>query len=100
MKSEGLGTMISERSTVVAAKDQVSCDLAGEAAILNVPKGTYYGLDAVGARIWSLLQTPREVAEIHHTIVAEYDVTSERCLRELLELLEKLQAEGLIEVRG
>lgn len=100
MKNEARGTMISEQSIVVAAKDQVSCDLAGEAAILNVPQGTYYGLDAVGARIWSLLQAPREVAEIHRTIAAEYDVTPERCLRDLLDLLEKLRAEGLIEVRG
>lgn len=92
--------MISKRSVIVAATDQVSCDLAGEAAILNVQKGVYYGLDAAGARIWSLVQEPREVAEIHRIIIAEYDVEPERCLRDLFELLEKLQAEGLIEVRG
>jgi hypothetical protein len=91
--------MISGRSIVVAAKDQVSCDLAGEAAILNVPKGTYYGLDAVGARIWALVKEPRAVSEIQRTVCAEYDVEPDRCLRDLLDLLEKLQAEGLIEVR-
>ena len=34
-------------SIVVAAKDQASADLAGEAVILNLESGVYYGLDAV-----------------------------------------------------
>jgi hypothetical protein len=90
---------ISDRSVVVAAKDQVSCDLAGEAAILNVKSGVYYGLNPVGARIWNLMQEPRAVAEIQTAITNEYDVESERCARDLVGLLEKLLAEGLIELR-
>ncbi len=90
---------ISDRSIVVAAKDQVSCDLAEEAAILNTKNGVYYGLDPVGARIWTLMQEPRAVSEIQKTIAGEYDVESERCTRDLFGLLEKLLAEGLIEVK-
>jgi len=89
---------ISDRSIVVAAKDQVSCDLAGEAAILNMKNGVYYGLDTLGARIWNLMQQPRAVSEIQSAIIGEYDVEPERCARDLLGLLEKLLAEGLIEV--
>jgi Coenzyme PQQ synthesis protein D (PqqD) len=94
-----MGATISDRSVVVAAKDQVSCDLAGEAAILNITNGVYYGLDPVGARIWSLMQQPRSVGEIQTVITGEYDVEPERCARDLVSLLEKLLAEGLIEVR-
>jgi hypothetical protein len=94
-----LSPNISERSVVVATKDQVSCDLAGEAAILNIKNGVYYGLDPVGARIWNLVQQPREVAEIQNAITEEYDVEPERCARDLVRLLEKLLAEGLIEVK-
>jgi Coenzyme PQQ synthesis protein D (PqqD) len=95
-----MGLTISDRSVVVAAKDQVSCDLAGEAAILNIKNGVYYGLDPVGARIWNLVQEPRAVAEIQTAITNEYDVEPERCARDLLGLLEKLLAEGLIEVKN
>ena len=91
-----MGATISDRSVVVAAKDQVSCDLAGEAAILNITNGVYYGLDPVGARIWSLMQQPRSVGEIQTVITGEYDVEPERCARDLVNLLEKLLAEGLI----
>ena len=91
--------MISDQSVVVAVTDQVSCDLAGEAAILNVKSGVYYGLDPVGARIWSLIQEPRAVEEIQRAITGEYDVEPDRCSRDLFSLLEKLLAEGLIEVK-
>jgi len=74
---------ISDQSTVVAIKDQVSCDLAGEAAILNITSGVYYGLDPVGARIWSLMQQPRQVSAIQSAIMEEYDVEPERCAQDL-----------------
>jgi len=90
---------VSGRSTVVAAKDQVSCDLAGEAAILNLESGVYYGLDAVGARVWHLLQEPRTVQDIRETLLMEYEVERDRCERDLLALLQELVAAGLIEVR-
>lgn len=90
---------VSGRSTVVAAKDQVSCDLAGEAAILNLQSGVYYGLDAVGARVWHLLQEPRTVQDIRDTILMEYEVERDRCEHDLLALLQELVAAGLIEVR-
>jgi hypothetical protein len=90
---------ISDRTVVVAAKNQVSCDLAGEAAILNIESGVYYGLDPVGARIWTLMQEPREVVEIQNAITNEYDVEPEQCARDLVGLLEKLLAEGLIELK-
>ena len=85
------------QSTLVAVKDQVSADLAGEAAILHLKSGVYYGLDPVGARIWELLKTPRTVAEIRDALLREYDVEPETCEKDLAALLEKLHEEQLIE---
>jgi len=86
-------------SIIRAASEQVSCDLAGEVAILDVKSGTYYGLNAVGARIWNLIQEPRTVNEIRDTLLKEYDVETECCERELLALLQDLAATGLVEVK-
>ncbi len=94
-----VGETISGNSVVVSAKDQVSCDLAGEAAILNLKNGVYYGLDPLGARIWNLIQTPRTVNEVCETLLKEYDVQADRCECDLLALLQKLATERLIEVR-
>jgi hypothetical protein len=92
--------VVSRGSTVVAAKDQVSSDLGGEVAILDLKAGVYYGLDAVGARIWSLIQEPRTVNEIRDILLEEYEVEPERCERDLLVLLQRLADEGIIEVEA
>lgn len=90
--------LISLKSTIVASKDQISCDLAGEAAILDLKSGTYYGLDEVGATVWGLIAEPRRVSEIQEALLDRYDVEVERCGRELIQLLGELRAQGLIQV--
>ena len=90
---------LSRQTIVVAARGQVSCALDGEAAILNISNGTYYGLDAVGAEIWRLVQNPQRVTQIREAVVELYDVPAERCENDIIDLLEMLLAEGLIETR-
>jgi hypothetical protein len=87
---------VPDDSRFVVSPDQVSCDLGGEAAILHLKSAIYYGLDPVGARIWDLLRTPKTLAELRDAVVAEYEVDSETCERDLRDLLEKLAAAGLI----
>ena len=87
-------------SIVVAAKEQVSCPLGEEAAVLNLKNSVYYGLDSVGARVWTLLQQPRSVGELRDTLLSEYDVEARRCEQDLLALLETMRNEGLIEIRS
>ncbi len=89
---------ISLDSMVVASKEQASADLGDEAAILNLKSGVYYGLDAVGARIWNLIQTPRTVREVRDTLLAEYDVEADRCGDDLIKLLGELAEHDLIDV--
>ena len=88
------------RSVVVASKDQMASDIAGETVILGLSAGRYYGLDAVGARVWQIIQTPTAVADLARTIVGEYDVEPDRCEADLLALLQKMADAGLVEVRS
>ena len=89
---------VSMTSTVVATREQISCDLVGEVVILDLKSGVYYGLDAVGARIWSLIQEPMAVSDIRDIILAEYEVDADRCARDLLALLGELAAVALVKV--
>src|SRR5437879_4369638 len=84
-------------SLVVAAKDQVSSNLAGEIVILSLQTSRYFGLDRVAARIWELLKAPARVAAIRDTIIREHEVEPGRCERDLLALLQQLAEQGLIE---
>jgi hypothetical protein len=89
---------IESGARIVAVADQVSCDLAGEAAILNLKNGVYYGLNSVGAFIWNLVQQPKSIDEVKTAVLKEYDVDATQCEADLLLLLADLKENGLIEV--
>jgi hypothetical protein len=91
---------ISLRSRVVVAKQNLSCALGDEAAILQMRSGVYYGLDPIGARLWTLLAEPRTVEDLRETLIAEYEVERARCEADLLALLENMHSKGLIEIRN
>ncbi len=84
-------------AVLVAARDQVSAEVEGEAVILNLADGVYYGLDGVGARVWELLREPRSVAELRDALTAEYDVDADTAWRDLQVLLGELSARRLVE---
>lgn len=46
--------------------------------ILDLKGGAYYGLDAVGASVWSLIQEPKTLGEIRNVILEEYEVEPQR----------------------
>jgi hypothetical protein len=89
--------MISITSKVVVSKHQVSCDLAGETAILGLKNGVYYGLNPVGARIWNLIQQRMCLGGIRDQIVREYDVDPGRCEADLRVILRELMDHELVE---
>src|SRR5262249_54812164 len=89
---------VSLDSVVVTAKDQASCRLEDEVAIVQLKSGVYYGLDPVGARIWELIATPRTVRAVRDALLAEYEVDADRCENDLLQLLQTMTDAGLVEV--
>ncbi len=91
---------LSDESRIAVSADQVSCDLAGEAAILNLKNSVYYGLDPVGASVWSLIQQPKTIAEIREALLGIYDVDSSQLESDLQSLLTQLSEQGLIEIRA
>ena len=84
------------QSRVVVSDEQVHTSLGDEAVILGLGDGVYYGLDSVGARVWSLLAAPRRVSEIVDAVTVEFEVSRERCERDVLALLGELAERQLI----
>lgn len=68
-----------------------------ETVILDLASGTYFGLDAVGARIWQLLTEGRSSAEVCDTMLAEFEVSRDEFERDLFDLLSTLADKGLIQ---
>src|SRR3954465_5917416 len=89
---------LDDASRIVISADQVSCGLGDEAAIVNLKNGVYYGLDPVGARIWSVLREPVTFAQVRETLLREYDVEPETLECDVRSFLEQLEEQGLIEI--
>jgi hypothetical protein len=90
-------TELQDNTTLRAGADQMSCDLNGEAAILQLSSGSYFGLDEVGARIWQCLQQPTTAGEIVRDLLGEYEVEAETCRADVLNLLVEMIDAGIVE---
>ena len=84
-------------STIVARQDGlIEAEVDSEIVALNIERGTCYGLNRVGSRIWNLLARPTRVDDLCAVLIGEYKVDAAVCERQLIDLLESLRAEGLI----
>jgi hypothetical protein len=52
-------------------------DVSGEFVLLNLQSGVYYGLDAIGSRMWQLLTEQRDVDEVCSILIDEYETSSD-----------------------
>lgn len=92
-------TAVTLGSTVVAAANQLSTVLDGEAVVLELDSGTYFGLADVGARIWALVQEPITCAALLDVLLDEYAAERSVLERDLLTFVRELRASNLLEVQ-
>ena len=85
---------LSDKPTIPA--QVMARQVGGETVILDLGSGTYFGLDPVGARAWQLIGEGKTLAEVCDTLFDEYDVARDTLERDILDLVEKLQAQNLI----
>jgi hypothetical protein len=85
-------------SLVQRSADQIACDMGGEVVVLDLKSGTYYGLDTLGAKVWSLIEQPVTLSHIREEIMAEYDVDAATCDRDVAAFLDRMQAIGLVQI--
>ena len=85
-------------SRVRVNDDVLFQELQGEAVLLNLKSGVYFGLDPVGTRIWKLFAEHEVLSEVAQAVVAEYDVAEDRCSEDLLKLVDDLEKQELVSV--
>lgn len=93
--SIGPETTISRNRDILHAR--VGTD---EAVMMSIEAGHYYGLNAVGARIWELLGTPQTVERLCERIRAEFDVDKQTCDAAILKFAEELIDNGIVHASG
>ena len=81
---------------VVISQQVIAREVGEELVILDLSGGTYFGLDAVGARIWQLMGESKSLAEICEVMLDEYDVSRAELERDIMILAGELSTRNLI----
>lgn len=84
-------------SDAFEANPQVLCrELSGEAVLLNLESGVYYGLDPVGTRIWTLVTRQQPLASVCAVLLGEYEVSADVLAEDVRALVADLCVKGLL----
>ncbi len=76
-------------------------EINGECVLLNMESEQYFGLGAVGARIWELLgEEEGNTAKVLDQMQAEYEIDHETLKRDFTNLLEEMEREHLITIES
>ena len=89
---------ISFSDRVRVPDDVLISNLQEESVILNLDSERYYGLDDVGTRFLSVLNTSDSIEAAYEKLIQEYDVDEEMLRKDLLTLVENLLAQGIFQL--
>ena len=76
--------------------DVLISNLQQESVILNLDSERYYGLDDVGTRFLTALNTAESIEAAYEALRREYDVDAHVLRDDLLELTESLLKQGIL----
>lgn len=83
---------------IVRKEEVLASNLDDEVVMMNLESDSYYGMNAVGSRIWDLLERPLAVAELCAKLQEEFDVDDETCQRDVLPFIQKTIDEKLVRI--
>jgi hypothetical protein len=89
---------ISLDTRIVIPGDVFFQEVAGEAVILEVKSGKYFGLDEIGTRMWQLLSENGHLLPTYQILLNEYDVDPARLERDLIQLVHSFVEKNLMEI--
>jgi hypothetical protein len=90
---------LSPDAVVARRAEPLTATVDGELVMLDPRTGRYFALDAVGLRVWQLLEQPHSVGALCESLEGEFDVAPEACRRDVLTFLEQLDQAELLDVR-
>ena len=77
-------------------EDMIGAPVEGGYVLLDVEQGKYLHFNATAMRVWEMLETPKTLAELCAALQARFDVSPERCAKEVGALTDRMLAAGLI----
>lgn len=86
------------KSEVKISKNVFFREMEGEAVLLNVQTGVYFGLDSTGTAIWQILEKKSRLDQVLKAMLQDYEIDEDTCRADLLKFVSSLEKNGLLEV--
>jgi len=87
---------LSITDAVRVPEDVIFRELNGEAVILHLDNGTYFGLNSVGMRIWQLCEQHGSLREVWEAMQREFDAPGDALQSDLLAFVNELSSKRLL----
>jgi hypothetical protein len=78
----------------------LSREVHGEAVLLHLDSGEYFGLDGVATRMWQLLSELGDLPRVESAMCEEYDIEPAAAARDVKAFVGQLMEKRLIEFAG
>ena len=83
---------------VLLSPDAMFQEISGEGVILDLASASYFGLDEVGVRLWTLLQNDPSLQLACDALLVEYEVDRAQLETDLIQLVRELANAGLARI--
>ena len=80
------------------SKEVIFQELEGEAVLLNMQSGIFFGLNPVAKRMWELLNELGQAEKVLQQLLREYEASEEQLRQDLVNFIERLKSKGLVEI--
>ncbi len=96
--NRAMGLVDSQRIRI--RDDVLSRVLEGEAVLLDLKSGTYFGLNEVGSEVWEIIRSGADIGQIRAKLLEQFDVDRHTVDRDLETLIAQLEERGLVEIES
>ena len=97
------GALVSDALTpetiIVRRSDLMTSELSDtELVMLNIERGSYYGMADTARVIWNYLDQPRSIAQVCDSLLTHYAVDRQTCEQQVLDFVRELLNDDLVHI--
>lgn len=82
--------------TLKPAANVIVRGVGEEMVLLDMTRGTYYGLDPIGARVWEMIADGSSLALVVERLQGEYEVARDELEADVERLVGEMEERGLV----
>ena len=87
---------MTEQTILKRKSGLMTANMNGDAVMMDISTGKYFNLGQSGGYIWELLEQPLSVENLIKALIAEYDVSYDKCKEDILPFLQQMVEKELL----